>query len=95
MGHAALGKRFFGPHKCKHLKQENENGPSTIKTRKQKKIALESPPVLNQEAHTFASRHEQLKWSRAWGIAEEFVTDGLGLAYTTCLRKYITDSFEA
>lgn len=29
------------------------------------------------------------------GNAEEFVTDSLGLAYTTCLQKYITDSLEA
>lgn len=66
-------------------KRETKTDHSTIKKKTRKEIARDSPTVLTQKAHTFVSRHEQLKWSRKWGIAEKFVTDGLGLVYTTCL----------
>lgn len=77
---------FFWASQMKALKKgKRKRTTQRLKKKTRKEIARDSPTVLTQKAHTFVSRHEQLKWSRKWGIAEKFVTDGLGLVYTTCL----------
>lgn len=76
------------PDKSRHLK--NKVYHSIVKQQGEKKIALNCPTVRAHKA--IVPRRTEL---RARGNAEEFVTDSLGLAYTTCLRKYITDSLEA
>lgn len=75
------------PDKSRHLK--NKVYHSIVK-QGEKKIALNCPTVRAHKA--IVPRRTEL---RARGNAEEFVTDSLGLAYTTCLQKYITDSLEA